>query len=225
MNARILSSAVLGVICLATFAGVLFQHQQLASLRLERQSFITQQGTPAEASSYMGDATQKVAEPQSPAAPSLELLRLRSEVARLTQRRLELADARSENERLRLQVGPSRTNSSAALPPGYMRKSEARFVGYNSPADTIQSLLWAVQNRNFTNFMQAFAPEAAQQIGNWGEDEFFKGASALPGMHIANQQTAPDGSIEAEVEIIPGQTMPDKMRFRQINGQWKLETR
>ena len=164
------------------------------------------------------------------AAPSLELLRLRSEVARLTARRRELAVARGENERLRAQVAASRTNVSDAnaLPPGYVRRSEARLVGYTTPADTIQSLLWAVQNRDFTNFLEAFIPEAAQQlrqqVARSGEDDFFKDASIIPGMRIKSQQQMPDGSIELEMEIVPGEPLPEKMRFRQINGQWKLES-
>jgi hypothetical protein len=42
-------------------------------------------------------------------------------------------------------------------------------------------------------------------------------------MHIISQQQTRDGSIELEVEMVPGEPLPDRMRFRQINGQWKLE--
>jgi hypothetical protein len=34
-------------------------------------------------------------------------------------------------------------------------------VGYNTPEDTLQSLLWAVQNRDLTNLLQAFTLNAA----------------------------------------------------------------
>jgi hypothetical protein len=215
---------------LATFAGVLLKKQELANLRSEQQSFIAQLGTPSDAASPVSEATTKPAGPRQPATPSLELLRLRSEVARLTGRRRELAAVRDENERLRAQVAASRTNMSAgnALPPGYVRKSDARFVGYNTPADTIQSLLWAIQNRDITNMMEAFTPEEARQLQKEtqrsGEEEFFKNASIVPGMRIRSQQQMPDGSIEMEVEMVPGEPLPERMRLRQVNGQWKLQS-
>ena len=46
------------------------------------------------------------------------------------------------------------------LPPGYIRKSEARMVGYSTPDDTLQSFLWAIQNRDLTNVLQALAPDS-----------------------------------------------------------------
>jgi hypothetical protein len=165
MNPRSLFIGIFSVVGLATVTGVVIQKQQLASLRSEQQAVLAQLGTPSDATSEVSAPPPK-AELPSPTAPSLELLRLRSEVARLTERRRELSSIRTENEHLRVQVAASRTNVAAAnaLPPDYMRKSEARFVGYNTPADTIQSLLWAVQNRDLTNMMEAFTPEMSQQL-------------------------------------------------------------
>jgi hypothetical protein len=222
----------------------LIQRQQLASLRVEQQGLITRLRTSQYASYPVGMVTYDTAVSHSIAAPSLELLRLRSEVTRLTERRRELAATRGENERLRAQLVASRTNASATntLPPGYVRKSQARFVGYNTPADTIQSVLWAIRNGNFTNVMEAFTPEEARQMRveaygtaeevvqmrqgfhrSSGADEFFSHALTAPGMCIKSQQQFPDGSLELEVEMLPGLLV--RTHFRQINGQWKLGSR
>src|SRR5205814_6918127 len=100
------------------------------------------------------EASPNAAATPSDAPPvSLELLRLRNDVARLAGRRRELAGVRAENERLSVQLAARGTNSSVrtGLPPNYMRKAQARLVGYNTPEETVQSFLWAVQNHDFTN--------------------------------------------------------------------------
>jgi hypothetical protein len=159
------------------------------------------------------------------------LLRLRSEVTRLTECRRELAGGRAENERLRAQLASRVTNSPAVsqLPPGYMRRSEARMVGYNTPDDTLQSLLWAVQNHDLTNFLQGVTPTVAEEIrskvavSNQTVEDFFGQAAAFfLGMHVLRrEQDASDGSMAVEVEVIPGEA-GRWITFRQINGQWKM---
>jgi hypothetical protein len=222
MNSRPLLTGILAAVCLTTLASALIQRQRLTALRAEREGLITQLGTVPAASSAAGSAIPNPPASNSTATPSLELLRLRSEVTRLTGRRRELAAARGENERLRIQLAASRTNLSAAnaLPPGYVRKSEARFVGYSTPADTIQSLLWALQQRDFTNVLAAFTPEVVRQMQQ--NKNFFEEVSIIPGMRIKSQQQMPDGAIELEVEVVPGEPLPERMRFLLINGQWKL---
>src|SRR5205809_1273643 len=108
MNPRWLLIGVLSAICLAALTGALIQRQKLTGLRAEHQGLITRLGTSQDTSSRAGSVTYNTAVSHSIAAPSLELLRLRSEVARLTARRRELAVARGENERLRAQIAASR---------------------------------------------------------------------------------------------------------------------
>jgi len=229
MNSRAFIIIVCVGGCLATLIGTVVQGRKISDLRAEREQLASDDhGAPTQ---LLADGPKTQArKPVAADSPSLERLQLRSEVNRLMSRRRELLTVTNENARLRSQVAVSRTNAATAvaLPPGYVRKSEARFVGYSTPENTVQSLLWAVQNQDFTNMMTAFTPDVAgqmrKQLERTGGDEFFKNAGVIPGMHIVSQATALDGSIEAEVEIIPGQPLPDKMRFRQINGEWKLET-
>jgi hypothetical protein len=157
------------------------------------------------------------------------LLRLRNEVTRLTERRRELAAVRADNERLHAQLVHRGTNGPAGyqLPPGYLRKSEARFMGYSSPENTIQSLLWSIQNHDLTNMLQSFSPEKSEQLmaevaeSKRPPENFFQDAGALPGMGILSRKQLPDGSVELQVEMAPGLN-PAPIRMRQFGGQWKI---
>ena len=45
----------------------------------------------------------------------------------------------------------------------------------------------------------------------------------LPGMRLVDPRQMPDGSIEAGFEFLPGEPMPDKLRFEKIEGQWRMD--
>lgn len=232
MNRRVLLSGLLVLVCVATLWGIWSQQNQLADLRAEGQQIQAQLAGRADSSASTGVAdiggAGSVAPPTLAVTP--ELLRLRSEVTRLTERRRELAGVRADNERLRAQLARRGTNGPAGfqLPPGYVRRSEARMVGYSTPDDTLQSLLWAIQNHDLTNALQAFAPERTENLrAKAGEtpesiEEFFSEAAGLVGVRIVNrEQDASDGSLTVQVEVVPGEPGP-RITFRQINGQWRI---
>ena len=234
MNRRALLGGFLVVVCLTTLWGVWCQRSQLAGLRAEQQQLLAQQAARADKS--VSPRTAEVTgvssgAPQPALVVTPELLRLRNEVTRLTERQRELAGVRVENERLRAQLGSRGTNGPGAfqLPPGYLRKSEARLVGYNSPDDTIQSMLWSIQNHDMTNLLQALAPDQADQLrerlaqGKRSSEDFFGDAGTVPGMAILRRKQLPDGSVELEVEMAPGLN-PDPIRMQQFGGQWKITT-
>jgi len=233
MNRRVLLGGLLACVCLAALWGVWSQRSQVAGLRAEQQQLLAQMATSADGSASPGTAEAAGAGsgvPQPSLVATPELLRLRSEVTRLTERRRELAGVRAENEQLRAQLASRGTNGPGGvqLPPGYVRKSEARLVGYNTPDDTLQSVLWATRNHDLTNVLEAFTPEIAEQIraqagvSPQSMEDFFAKAVGFVGVRVVRREPADsDGSIAVEVEIVPG--MPDaKIRFQQINGQWKI---
>ena len=227
MNQRTLLSGFLFMVCLAVICGIALQQGQLTRLRAEERQLLAQQAAVRPAPAQ----TTAVSPPTRLAAfpvPS-ELLRLRSEVTRLIERRRELAGARAENERLRAQLGSQGTNAAAGTrpPPGYVRKSEARMVGYNTPEDAIQSFLWAAQSHDLTNLLQAFTPYAADQIRNRIQqsnrtvEDYLRQTGVAPGMAILSREQQSDGSLELEVEIGPG--VPHQhIWLEQVGGQWKI---
>lgn len=233
MNRRLLISGFLVVLCLATLWGIWGQRSQLAGLRADQQQLLAQLATRAggSASPGTGEVIGASSETPQPAlVATLELLRLRNEVTQLSERRHELDRVRTENEKLRTQLASRGTNGQAGiqLPPAYLRKSEARMVGYRTPDDTIQSLLWALRSRDLTNLLQVFTPEMAEELRDQIRqskrpvEDFFRGTEAVPGMAIFSRKQLADGSLELAVEIVPG--LPSApISMRQVGGEWKID--
>ena len=136
---------------------------------------------------------------------------------------------RVENERLRAELSRRSPNppSDKGLPPGYIRKGQAKMAGYNTPADTIQTFLWSLQNHDLPTLLQSFTPEAAQRMkalseeGGRSIEEFFREADAFVGIGISGQEQLPDGSIQINAQVTPDMP-PLPMRLQKNNGQWKL---
>src|SRR5262249_46586915 len=145
-------------LCGAALWGILALGHQVSELRAEEQRLEIARPTTNDS------AAETIASP-APEVPR-ELLQLRAEVARLSQQQRELAGARMENEKLRLQLEDRRTNNAARKESGaaYIRASEAKWLGYNTPEDTLQSLFWAAQNHNLEKFLEGLAPEAAEDF-------------------------------------------------------------
>jgi len=231
MNRRVLLIGFLLVVCLTTLWGVWAQRNQLADLRAEQQQLLAQQASNSPASLTTADAEAALSGTPPPTlVVTPELLRLRSEVTRLTERRRELEGVRADNERLLAQLASRPTNGPGGfqVPPGYVRRSEARMVGYNTPEDTLQTFLWALQSRDPTNVLQALAPDAAdmlhERLGATPESAqaFQKDTALILGARVVKrEENASDGSVGLEIEIIPGVSGP-QIGFRQINGQWKI---
>ncbi len=233
MSRRALLCGFLLAVCLATLRGVWGQRSQLAALRAEQQQLMAELAAKADAAPFqpaVEPGTLGAATSATDLEVTSELLRLRSVVTRLTERRRELAGVREENEGLRAQLASRGTNGPGGFqwPPGYVRKSEARMVGYNTPEDTLQSFLWAVRSRDVTNALQAFVPEKARELrgelGGSGQsiELVLYNAASFFGMRIVKREQNPrDGSILAWVEVVPGVPGP-AMCFRQVEGQWKI---
>lgn len=216
-------------VLMATVAMVGRQHQQVSELRslaqeLQSRTEALTNETPAapEASQPVGPATH--------AGPSLELLRLRSQVGQLERRKRELAGVTEETKKLQAQLTSKATNGTGGvpLPAGYIRKSAAKFTGLGTPEDSLQSFLWAVEHRDLPTLTQCFDPESAKDIAarlerEGSTEEFWKEAGILPGLLITGREQKADGTIVLSVQIVPDdETAKTKMRFRQFNGNWRL---
>jgi hypothetical protein len=231
MNSRLLIAGAATLAGLAMLAGIAGQRRELAALRAEL--------PPPPASEMETGGTRRAAaktpapadstpESRSISSPSSALLRLRNQVGLLQRQKQELAGARVENGQLRAQLAAAGTNPPAGkpLPPGYIRTREAQWAGANTPENTIQSFLWALWNHDLTNLAQLLTPESGQKLlarATNSMDDFFAQADVIPGLRIFNLETMDDGSIQAEAEAMPGEPIPGKMRFKLIEGQWRLE--
>ena len=225
MNKRNVITVLAVVLCTGAVWRVTVQRQELVRVRAEQGRLIALSVPASQAPTTQKGGDFEAQEAASPAeAVPPELLQLRAEVQRLTRRLSELSAVSNEAEQLQAQLQNSRTNSAAGvrLPPGYLRKSQAQNVGYNTPEDTMQTFLWALQNRDLTNLTLSFKPEAAERFGLTTQLErgFMGSASAIPGLGIVSRRQEPDGTTELEVEFAPGIT--STIHLEAINGQWKI---
>src|SRR6185369_199502 len=117
--------------------------------------------------------------------------------------------------------------AGAGLPPGYIRKSQARMAGYTTPEATVETFLWAIKSRDAKALMQALTPESRhaleqQAASNNGLAELFKSMDALPGIQIVSRGTERDGTIEMQLQLIPGEP-PARVKFQLSAGAWAME--
>ena len=201
----------------AMLGAVAIQRLQVLDLRAEQQQKLAYATAPT-------DPTP----PQVASSPSVsrEVLQLRNQVGQLRRRRDELLPVRAEHDRLVLELAARGTNASG-LPRNFIRKSEARLVGYNSPEATLQSFLYAIRNRDLTNFFQAFTPEGVSRLKSQGLEspdrleKLFDESQDLIGLSILDQKRQQD-LIAANVQILPG-LPPTPILFRLVNSQWKMD--
>jgi hypothetical protein len=213
------------LVCLAVVAvwATASRHQTVQNLRAERKALIARLSSvdsDASGAPIRDHASQDAAMPP-------ELLQLRSEVTRLAARKRQLASAPEQNKQLRLALN-AQSASTNTLPPGFVRRTQAKFAGYHSPQDTLQSFLWAMQNRDTTNMLHALAPSSAQQLqaelqrDPQASSRLFEEMQAFIGFRILDQRQTVDGSMRAKVEVAPGLPAAD-IQFRLTNGQWLME--
>jgi len=106
--------------------------------------------------------TAKVPAPSTDARNGLaqsqfsELLRLRGEVTQLRQQTNDIAKLREENEKLRARasVSANAVEETNAAPGAEIHERDSWvFAGYNSPENTVQSLIWAFSQTNKEAFL------------------------------------------------------------------------
>jgi hypothetical protein len=225
MNPRIVTLAV-SILGCALLIGAASRQRELIRLRAQNQQVI------AELESARNNAAAEATEvlPASPAddAAKIELLRLRNEVSQLMERTKGLASIRAENQTLQTRLAAKGTNNLTGLPPGYLRTRDAEWVGTGTPENTLQSFLWAIKQRDQARLMQLLAPtESSLQLSNHlhaNPGEFFT-AGNIPGLRPIQKETLPDGSVSIKLELMPGEVnFPDStIRFKNINGEWKMD--
>jgi hypothetical protein len=209
--------------------GIIAQHRQLVGLKDQKGQILAQLSGPLDGqsgSTASGEESGKSGAGDSgPAGASRELLQLRNQLGQLTERKRELMGVRDQNGLLRAQFA-SRPGGEKLLPPDYIRKSTAQWVGLSTPENTLQSFLWTLQNRDVTNLFQVLTPEAAQRLSQMltnSPDNFFAQSAAIPGMRIVEKNALSDGSFELKLETVPGMPLPGPIRVRLVGNDWKLD--
>jgi hypothetical protein len=214
MNTRIVFISVLVVACLLAVVAVIAQRRQLASLKGDQQQFQMSAATSSE--------TNTIA---SSPHPSAELLELRSKVTQLTARRNELAGVNSENENSHANIAVGGTSNSVPVSDGFIRKSEAKWLGTGKPEDTFQSALWALHNRRLDAFLGLLNPSSAervrQQIGS-SPEKFLAAAAAIPAMRVSNLRFFGAATMKGNLDVSLNDPTSRPIFFFLLDGQWKI---
>jgi hypothetical protein len=244
MTSRSIITVGFVALCGAALWGILAQGRHVSELQAE-QKLLESGGPPPTAPPAETHATP-IPAPEVPR----ELLQLRAEVAGLSQQQRELSAARQENERLRLQLEDRRTNRAAQkrADAAFIRASEAKWLGYNTPEDTLQSMFWAAQNHNLEKFLEAITPEIAEEFKSRFKDsdnpeeaakKLFDDEGRIPaGFRIIGREQAADGAVALIIQVAhhtgavvrpnsglePGLAVDssEAIRFERIAGQWKM---
>lgn len=226
MKPRALLIIVSVGLLVTTVAMVGKQREQLHELHHQARELRAQvEALPANEAPEAAAPTPTESAPHS--GPSLELLRLRSQVGQLERRKRELAGVSAENKRLQTEMAtkPAGSSGSVALPAGYIRRSAAQNLGFNTPEEALQSFLWGIEHRDLPTVMKFFGPEQAKQMAEEAErrgEEFWKEAGVVPGLLITGRGRGNDGTVELTVQIHPNDPETQGMRFKQFDGQWRL---
>ena len=216
-------------VCGLTVAGVVLQARQLGVLRGEGQRFRQelQRSRDEQVSPVSADTKPIVS------SPSAELLRLRNQVSQLSMRQRELAGVETENARLRAQVEMALTNATTKVAPqGFIRKANARNLGYATPEATLETFFWAMQNRDFGRLVESCTPEVAAKFkrdlerGGKSEKEFIDIIDRIGGFYIVERTVVREDFVELTVVMLRGNDAKSSpMQFQRINGEWKSESR
>ena len=222
------------VLCIGLLSVFFAERRELGGLRAEKAQLLAQSTQPAENT----PPQPSLAQPAIIPAVSSELLQLRNQVSQARTRLPELAEVRSESDRLHQQLAATGTKSTGpvgAFAPGYIPRSKAAMVGFNTPEDALQSYLWALQNTNVATLAQAFAAEAFNSLkppqsppntpeeyfGSISQSSMRGDINGIPGVAVTSKQVLPDGTVALTIQTLP-EFPPETIRFKQVNGEWKM---
>jgi hypothetical protein len=221
-----------GALSLAILAGVAVLRQQSDLSRVEREVADLNARRTAMEQSSPAPATTSDPQPTAPRGSlsqeeTRELLRLRADFARLRDQQRALAGVRKEHQELqaKLATDVGANGVAGAMPSGWVRRSEARFLGTGNPDALIQSLFWAIHQRNTNAALQLFTEQGATQLrqamAQEGPGGFWDEATNFPGFRIVAREPRSAEEIVLKVEFLPG-TPPVEMVVNRVGNEWRL---
>jgi cell division protein FtsB len=156
---------------------------------------------------------------------SAELLQLRNQAAQVIQLRAQVAQLRAENQQLR--AAPRPAEAAAVVP----RESWA-FAGYATPEAALQSLLFAMSQRDQNAFVEALSPEEAARHSEQLQDKTpeqiaekwsrqTEKITRLTGYRILDRDELSPEEMVLVVYAGPGQGLLP-MQMKKVGEQWKF---
>ncbi|MBX3745722.1 MAG: hypothetical protein KF833_10475 [Verrucomicrobiae bacterium] len=161
----------------------------------------------------------------------IELMRLRDRVSTLRERQRGSGILSNEHHRLKAQLASLGAGAARPMPEGYVRRREARQAGMATPEAVLESLLWALERRDWQALIRMSAshgtPEGQAASRWWGSEggqrELESMAAGIPGFRVLERRELGPDRVELEVGLGPtvGATMD--WRFRRVDGEWRWD--
>ena len=153
----------------------------------------------------------------------LELLQLRGQIRPLTDRLAAISVLSNRNVRLHARL--TAAQAASTFPgPGYIRRTEAKNRGNQTPEAALETFLWATENRDTNAILTILGSPLRQSmmadLDQQGVETFFKSQVRVPGARIVTRRDITDNEAELTVEFGPGASAP--MRFHRENGGWVM---
>jgi hypothetical protein len=231
--------------CFLVIVGVLVsllaQHQYRARLGEDDQllsQYATRLDLLTAENKRMSNLLARIKGPESQTGdPQSELLRLRSKVS-------ELLRQQRENEKSRMttaKVEPKPAAEDAAPPKGVsaqqgIPKETWAFVGYQTPQNALQSVMWAMNTGDVRTFLASLTPEAQDAVATRFEGKsdteiaalLKEEVSQIGALRLDRMRQASD--TEASFEVLSAETDNGNVKtrdaavlnFRNVGGTWKL---
>ncbi len=228
MKPHQLTALLGGLMVTGLLAGLMAQHRQLGRVRddLAKREASLPAAVPAP------ESTQPFVPTEAPLtdAELRELLTLRRDVGRLRQEKPKLSALQAENARLKSALTRAASDvNRIPVPEGYLVAHQAKFAGFATPADTLQSFLWALRNRDTNVLFQVLTPASAEELARMlsqrGADRFFDDSPKMPGFSIQSLVEDADGTATADLQFDPNSSeLNTKFPLeRDEQGAWKVQ--
>ena len=204
------SMALVGVLLVG------LQHQQLRELRAENASL---QKDSAEASQLKadleksnGNEAQDVEEIARLREENRDLLKLRGEINQLRDARAQFEKVSAENQRLQAQAkSVAKTDSKQTLQPVTVRIDMLFNRGQATPEDAIQTLYWAIRDRNSDMLSHCVTPKSWSQfrdyVNGWRRQQFDNVGS----IDIVAQREVNATTVQVGIQLNPTAAYPDML--------------
>ena len=164
----------------------------------------------------------------------MELLRLRGQVGVLRRQQPDGGQAREENRQIhavltRYRQTLAETNATATA--DYWPQGSWRNLGYGSPDAAMQTVLWAGNNGDVTNFAASMTDEAQTSLTNLYQGKSASEASVrladetfgLQSVQILSRETVDDNTVVLTVELENQDGFQNvKMLMKKESGEWKF---
>jgi cell division protein FtsB len=216
--------AIVAIVFIALVAGLMVQTVRLKESAAKNQQ-LERQIAALQVAATASEPSPVFTNSLPPREDSAELLQLRNQAAQVIQLRAQVARLREENQQLH--AAPHGADAAAVVP----RESWA-FAGYATPEAALQSLFFAMSQRDQKAFVEALSPEEAarhaekfqdktpEQIAERWSRQTDKIAQ-ITGYRILERDELPPDEMVLVVYAGAGQGLL-AMQMKKAGEQWKF---